>query len=612
MLRILSSLPSWPVPLPLVLAGVLAAQAPRGDESEPVGLTIVMVDVGQGSGMVLRTPNGVVHVIDAGEDGRGNAAMVPLIRALAPTSHGFTFLTHYHLDHAGGLDEILTAVPALPFTLCYDRGDTAASGTAYTTYRTAAGSRRRVPSLGQVIDLGGGVTLRVLAHNGNVVGGASVPVAGQNQEENARSLTMRIDYGSFSMWVAGDLTGGGSATPDVEGPAALACGNVDVYVCNHHGSVTSTSANLWARLTPDVALASNGTDNPFGHPHDETMALVNAASRCVPLINTTLGARKFGYGVSRGNVTITTDGQRYRVRTPTLGWLDFFVDEVTNRAPGASDLVVSEFHRDPNAVADSSGEYVEITNVGGAPVSLRNLRLASSSGQLTFGANLALYPGRPLVLMADGNDTRNGGLPFGVTWPASSIVLGNTSGVIAVQTAAGSNLDVVNYTSAFPGGTGVASERRDLLAPGTSANFVGALLAYGGGDRGSPARRNLGDTTNAPGRMVVEVGPSRVTLRASAISDGGLLSVLGLAFGNTGFPFLGSVIPLDPDVLFMTATNLPGFVGVLPSEGYRSLTLDLPNPNPLSGLPAFAAHIVLNLTTPSLGAVSTAAPFVFQ
>jgi hypothetical protein len=88
--------------------------------------------------------------------------------------------------------------------------------------------------------------------------------------------------------------------------------------------------------------------------------------------------------------------------------------------------------------------------------------------------------------------------------------------------------------------------------------------------------------------------------------------VLGLAFGNTGFPFLGSVIPLDPDVLFMTATNLPGFVGVLPSEGYRSLTLDLPNPNPLSGLPAFAAHIVLNLTTPSLGAVSTAAPFVFQ
>ena len=112
--------------------------------------------------------------------------------------------------------------------------------------------------------------------------------------------------------------------------------------------------------------------------------------------------------------------------------------------------------------------------------------------------------------------------------------------------------------------------------------------------------------------MVVEASPSSVTLRASAISDGGLLSIIGIAFGNTGFPFLNGVVPLDPDVLFMASTNLPGFVGVLPSEGYRSLTLSLPNPNPLAGLPAFAAHIVMNLAVPSFGALSTAAPFVFQ
>lgn len=610
MLRIRYSLACW-LSSPL-LCIALGAQSPLGDETEPQGLTIVVVDVGQGSGMVLKTPDGTVHVIDAGEDGRGNAAMIPLIRSLGATSYGFTFLTHYHLDHSGGLDEVLTAVPALPFQLCYDRGDTAATGTAYTTYRTAAGSRRRVPSVGQVIDLGGGVTLRVIAHNGNVVGGVSVPVAGTSQEENSRSLAMRIDYRNFSMWVGGDLTGGGSSTADVEGPAALACGNVDVYVCDHHGSVTSTSANLWTRLSPDLAIASNGTDNTYGHPHNETMALVNAASRCVPMINTTVGARKFGYGVSRGNVTISTDGDRYRVRSPTIGSLDFFVDEVTNRTPVAGDLVISEFHRNPNAVVDTSGEYIEITNVSGAPVSMRNLRLATSSGVVTFGANLALYPGRPVVFVADGDDSRNGGLPLGVTWPTASIALGDTSGVIAVQTGSGANLDIVNYTSTFPGGPGVAAERRDLLATGSSVNFVGAVLTYGGGDRGSPGRRNSGDTTNAPGRVVVEVSPSAVTLRASAISDGGAFSILGLAFGNGGFPFLNGVIPLDPDVLFLTTTNLPGFVAVLPSEGYRSLTLVLPNPNPLAGLPAFGAHIAMNLAVPSIAAVSTAAPFTFQ
>lgn len=597
-----------------VLCPALRAQAPAGDEAAPVGLTVVVVDVGQGSGMVLRTPDGTVHLIDAGNDGQGNAIITPLLRSFSPTSYGYTFLTHYHLDHAGGLDEVLNNA-TLPFQLCYDRGDTAASGTAYTTYRSAAGSRRRVPALGQVIQLGGGVTLRVLAHNGNVVGGTSVPVAGANQEENARSLTMRVDYGEFSMWVGGDVTGGGSSTPDVEGPAALACGDVDVYVCDHHGSVTGTSANLWARLSPDLAIASNGTDNSYGHPHFETMTMVNTASRCVPMINTTVGARKYGYGVSKGNVVITTDGQRYRVTTPTVGFLDFFVDETTAYAPAPGDVVISEFHRAPAAVADASGEYVEVTNVSGAPVSLRGLRLSTASGIVTFGTNLALLPGRPLVFVADGDDARNGGLPIGVTLPNSLTSrfswLGNTSDTVTLRSGA-TTVDAVTYTSTFPGGAGVAAERRDLLAPGTSVNFVGGLLGYGRGDRGTPGRRNLGDATNAPGRIVVEVGLSEVTLRASAISNGGAFSIVGIAFGNTGFPFLGGHIPLDPDVLFLTSTNLPGFVSLLPSEGYRSLTLTLPSPNPLAGLSAYAAHIAMNLATPSLVAVSNAAPFVFQ
>ncbi|MEZ5965684.1 MAG: lamin tail domain-containing protein [Planctomycetota bacterium] len=601
----------------LLLVSLLApssAQRPAGDESDPEGLTIVIVDVGQGSGMVIHTPDGTVHLIDAGNDGQGTSILVPLLRSFQPASYGYTFLTHYHLDHAGGLDEVLTN-STVPFQLCYDRGDTAASGTAYTTYRSAAGSRRRVPSLGQVIQLGGGATLRVLAHNGSVVGGTNVPVAGQNQEENARSLAMRLDYGDFSMWVAGDLTGGGSSTPDVEGPAALACGDVDVYVCDHHGSVTGTSANLWARLSPDVAFASNGGDNSYGHPHWETMDMVNAASRCVPLINTTVGARKYGYGVSRGNVVIKTDGRRYRVSTPALGALDFFVDEDNGHAPAPGDLVISELHRDPNAVIDSSGEYVELTNVGGAPVSMRGLRLSTASGVVTFGANLALYPGRPLVFAADGDDSRNGGLPIGVTLPNTRpsrfAWLGDGTDTVVLRNGA-SALDSVSYTAGFPGGPGVAAERRDLLAPGTAANFVGAFLTYGNGDRGSPGRRNLGDLTQAPGRMVVESGLGSVTLRASAISDGGSFSIVGLAFGNTGFPFLGGHIPLDLDQLFLTTTNLPGFVALLPSEGYRSVTLALPNPNPLAGLRAYAAHIAMNLAAPSLRAVSTAAPFVFQ
>jgi len=610
--RLLGPCPSRSSSLLLALwSAPLAAQGPAGDEAEPQGLTVVVADVGQGSATVVKAPDGTVHLIDAGNDGQGNTVVAPLLRSLNPSAYGFTFLTHYHLDHSGGLDEVLGNA-TLPFQLCYDRGDANASGAAYTTYRSAAGSRRRTPALGQVIQLGGGATLRVLAHNGNVVGGVNVPDQG---DENARSLAMRLDYGRFSMWIGGDLTGGGNATPDVEGPASLACGDVDVYLCDHHGSVTSTSPTLWARLSPDLALASNGIDNSYGHPHNETMALVVAAARCVPMVNTTVGARKYGYGVSRGHVTLTTDGERYRVRTPAAGFLDFLVDEAAAYAPSPGDVVVSELHRDPNAVADTSGEYVEVTNMSGAPVSLRGLRLTTTTGTVTFGSNLALYPGRPLVLVVDGDDSRNGGLPLGVTLPNTLTGrfawLGNSSDTVLLRHGA-TTLDSVAYAAGFPGGPGVAAERRDLLAPGGSANFVGAILGYGAGDRGSPARRNLGDGTRAPGRMVVEVRASEVTLRASALSDGGDFSIVGIAFGNTGFPFLGGHVPIDPDVLFLTSTNLPGFVGVLPSEGYRSLTLMLPTPNPLAGVRAYAAHIAMNLALPSLDAVSVAAPFVFQ
>ena len=44
--------------------------------------------------------------------------------------------------------------------------------------------------------------------------GTVVNVSSSAQQENSRSMAMRIDYGDFSMWVGGDLTGGGNARGD--------------------------------------------------------------------------------------------------------------------------------------------------------------------------------------------------------------------------------------------------------------------------------------------------------------------------------------------------------------------------------------------------------------
>ena len=168
----------------------LCLLAPQGGfEQPPVGLTVVVVDVGHGSSTVIRAPDGAVHVIDGGLSGQGTAAVDPVIRARSPTAYGYTVATHYHTDHIGGLDEVLNA---FPFQVAFDRGDESPwSSSAMQQYLAAAGARRRTPTVGQVLDLGGGAEMKVLAVNGAVLGGTQVAVRGKLGEENARSIAMR-------------------------------------------------------------------------------------------------------------------------------------------------------------------------------------------------------------------------------------------------------------------------------------------------------------------------------------------------------------------------------------------------------------------------------------
>ena len=94
---------------------------PQGSQADaPVGLTVIVVDVGQGDGIVVRAPDGMVHVLDAGPGGQGTAAVLPTMNALQLIGYGYTFLSHFHEDHLGGLDEVLTA---RPFQIALDRGD---------------------------------------------------------------------------------------------------------------------------------------------------------------------------------------------------------------------------------------------------------------------------------------------------------------------------------------------------------------------------------------------------------------------------------------------------------------------------------------------------------
>lgn len=592
----------------LALLAAAWTPAPQGSQADaPIGLTVVIVDVGQGDGVVIKAPDGTVHVVDAGPTGRGTAAMLPAIAALQPTGYGCTFLSHFHEDHAGGLDEVLSA---LPFTAAVDRGDVNRPTTVNVTqYVAAAGSRRQVASLGAVYPLGGGAQVRVVALNGNVLGGAFVDPTASAQEENSRSLTLRLEYGSFSMWLGGDLTGGGSSTADVETPASLACGDVDVYKLNHHGSSTSTSLNLVANLQPELAVVSCGVGNSFGHPTTAIVNRLNQAAAARALLSTTTGsASTIGFGVA-GSIRIDTDGRRYRASASTGDCLDFWCDEVATPALQPGDVRVSELQRNPAIVPDTNGEYVEVVNVGPKPVGLRGLRLVDNSAAVTLASNFLLVPGRPMLFQVDGAPSRNGGQPLGMALPFGTTALGDTTDFVTLDQG-GVVVDSVAYATGFPGGSGVAAERRDLLAGTAAANWLGAPNVYGAGDRGSPARANPGDATTHPVACGVTVDAGRFTVHGTAFEFPGLFSVLGLAYATTpATPFGGAVIPLAFDPLFQAALGAPGFFAFVPTIGYRSIDVAVPQPNPVAGVPLYAAHIVLDLNLAVPG-VSAAVPFV--
>lgn len=592
----------------LVACLCAASTLPQGSQADaPTGLTVVIVDVGQGDGIVIRAPDGTMHVVDAGPTGQGTVAMLPAIAALQPTAFGKTFLSHFHEDHGGGLDEVLNA---LPFVAAIDRGDVNRPTTQNVTqYLAAAGSRRQFAVLGAVYPLGGGAQIRVIALNGNILGGGFVDPTASAQEENSRSLALRLEYGSFSMWLGGDLTGGGNSTADVEAPASLACGDVDVYKLNHHGSNTSSSLNLVANLQPELAVVSCGAGNSLGHPTPTIVNRLNQAAAARALLSTSIGsASTIGFGVA-GSIRIDTDGRRYRASTSSGDFLDFYCDEVATPALQPGDVRISEIQRNPAIVPDTNGEYVEVVNVGAKPVGLRGLRLVDNSATVTLASNFLLVPGRPMVFQVDGAPSRNGGQPLGMALPFGTTVLGDTSDTVTIDQG-GVVVDSLTYTTGFPGGSGVAAERRDLLAANTTANWLGAPNVYGAGDRGSPGAANPGDATNHPVRCGVSIDNGRFTVHGTAFEFPGLFSVFGLAYGTTpATPFGGALIPLAFDPLFQAALGASGFFAFVPALGYRSVDVAIPQPNPVAGVTLFAAHIVLdfNLAIPG---VSTATPFV--
>jgi len=234
-------------------------------------LALYSIDVEGGQSTLLVAPSGKTLLIDtgwAGNNGRDIDRIVTAMHEAEVTRIDYLLITHYHIDHIGGVAGLLKRVPVGEFI---DHGPnretTYTVPQDYADYLNAiAGHRRRSVRPGDTIPIPG-LSVVVIAADGEHISAVPAirPVPNPYCEaerawpddptEDARSAGILVTYGKFKFLDLGDLTGAKEV--------ALACprnpiGTVDLYMADHHGNDIANSRALVDAIHPRVAIFNNG------------------------------------------------------------------------------------------------------------------------------------------------------------------------------------------------------------------------------------------------------------------------------------------------------------------------------------------------------------------
>lgn len=262
-------------------------------------LELTAIDVGQGDGLMLTTPEGKVILVDAGgllAFGRkkkpnldiGEDVISPYLWTRRIQHADVIATTHAHEDHVGGFKALIDNFrPAEIWTGALPERNIEADVLAGAR---SHGIHVRSRTAGESFNFGG-AHFDVLS-----------PAADHESDPKALnndSLALRVSYGQHSFLLTGDIE------RQVEWQLADRglLRKTTVLKVAHHGSRTSSTPAFLDAVKPEFAIISAGYGNMFRHPNPDVV------ERLLEHHSSILRTDE------RGLISIRTDGRHLTIRT---------------------------------------------------------------------------------------------------------------------------------------------------------------------------------------------------------------------------------------------------------------------------------------------------------
>lgn len=274
-----------------LLLGLFFYQSARLNDGK---LHLIVCDVGQGDGILIRTPNGTDILIDGGPD---DSILNCLAKHLPfwDRTIELMVLTHPHADHLTGLISVLQRYIVLHFvsenvvnnsagykkltSLLADKNLSAKD--LYTQDKILFTDKTTLTTVWPEKDW---FNIHKLDSKSDI-----------DLDLNGFSVIQLLSYGNFKALLTGDA---GFLTED---KIALKLGKINVLKVPHHGSKTGMSDYFLSSINPNLAIISVGAKNRYGHPNKIALDLL--AKYNIKTLRTD----------KNGEVEVITDGKTYSV-----------------------------------------------------------------------------------------------------------------------------------------------------------------------------------------------------------------------------------------------------------------------------------------------------------